>query len=105
MSRVTRYSLFGLLLGGLAPVAALHASESSYPSIDSCQAEANRHYGKETPLRIVSKRRTAQGLQVRLSAQLDKDNAEFLVCWIPREQGPDQSNALAARIAPVPQVR
>lgn len=87
------------------PGSLLHAAESSYPGIDSCQAEANSLYGREIQLKVVSKRRIANGLQVKLSAQMDQDNSEFLVCWVPGNQSPTHAESLAARVEPIPRIR
>ena len=83
----------------------LHAEESGYPGIDSCRAEVNSLYGREIQLQVVSKRRTASGLQVKLSAQMDQDNAEFLVCWVPDNRSVAHADSLAARVEPVPRIR
>lgn len=87
------------------PGSLLYAAQPGYPGIDSCQAEVNAIYGKEVQIKLVSKRRTANGLQVKLSAQIDRDQSEFLVCWVPDSQAPDYTESLAVRVEPVSKVR
>ena len=89
----------------VASTAELSAAEYNYPDIDICQAEVDRFYGEKMDLQIISKRRMAQGMQVKLSAQMDQDNSEFLICWIPNGQSPDQADTLAARIEPIPLIQ
>ena len=105
MSKCVIRNLAIIFIMIVAPTAALSAAEYNYPNIDICQAEVDRFYGKNTDLQIISKRRMAQGMQVKLSAQMDQDNSEFLICWIPNGQSPDQADTLAARIEPIPLIQ
>ncbi len=86
-----------------------HAAGPNDRYLDSCRADVDQYFGEEREMRVVSKRRIAEGTRVTLSVKKDSDNAEFVNCWIPNEKsniGFDQgADTVAATVSPVPVIR
>ena len=105
MSKCVIRNLVVVFTLSVAPLTVLRAADYNYPDIGTCQAEVDRFYGRNVDLQIITKRRMAQGVQVKLSAKMGKDNSDFLICWIPNGQYLDQAGTLAARIEPMPVIQ
>lgn len=108
MSRHTTFkgAIVAAFLTATSGLAQAAISES--PDMAACRAEVEQYYGQAIDIKVVNKRRSARGVQVKLAAQLDQYNAEFLICWLSNagNQGPGTGgNALAARIEPVPEIQ
>lgn len=93
-----------IALTGCGAVNALAAPNSVY--LEACEAELRQQYGHELDVMLVSKRRIPAGMQVKLAARKDRDNTEFVNCWIPNNDSPDGGyarglNTEAATIQPV----
>ena len=63
------------------------ADEQRESELSACQSELQAHYGADTPLSLVDKRRNVYGTQLRMAARMDADNTRFATCWIPRDSG------------------
>ena len=82
------------------------ASDRNISYLEACRPEVNQHYGQDMDISLVSKRRIPAGIQVKVAAKTDEDNAAFLNCWIPNNDGADDgfrphSNAVAVTVKPV----
>ncbi len=98
-----------VLVIGLGSALAM-ASERNAEYMEACKPEVNQFYGRDMDVQVVDKRRVPAGVQVKLAAKTDSDNADFLNCWIPngdvKNSGFDQfSNSLAVTVEPVPVIR
>lgn len=63
-------------------------AEHTDRDLDLCKAEIQDFYSADTKLTLVDRRHDMDGTSMRLAAQLDSDNSQFVTCWIPRrEQG------------------
>jgi len=77
----------------------------------ACRSEAEKYYGEQVGLQVINRRHTSNGLKVKLAARLDRNNVEFIYCWLSPEDDPEQAAAvradtpMVARIEPVPAVR
>lgn len=86
------------------------AGDRNAQYLQACRAELQQYYGEERELMVVSKRRIAEGTRVTLSAREDRDNTEFVNCWIPNDdargnQFRQGSDTVAATITPVPVIQ
>lgn len=85
------------------------ATDRNQTYIEACRQEIQQYYGEERSLAVVNKRRGADGTRVTLAARSDRDNAEFIKCWIPNEERDESldlgNDKLAARVSPVPVIR
>ena len=85
------------------------AADRNQAYMDACRAEIEQYFGENRDLSVVSKRRIAEGTRVTLAARSNKDNAEFINCWIPNEERGDAFNngaeTVAATVTPVPVIR
>ena len=82
------------------------AAEGNASYMETCKSEVRQHYGANMEVMVVSKRRIPSGMQVKLAARLDRDNIEFLNCWVPSNEAGDvgygrDSNTFATRLEPV----
>jgi uncharacterized protein YyaL (SSP411 family) len=89
--------------------ASTQAADRNQAYMEACRAEIEQYYGESRTLAVVSKRRIAEGTRVTLAARSDKDNAEFINCWIPNEERNTDfsqgANTVATTVTPVPVVR
>lgn len=85
------------------------AAERNQAYIEACRGEIQQYYGENKSLSVVNTRRGADGTRVTLAARSNKDNAEFINCWIPDNTEAEPldlgSDKLAATIKPVPVIR
>lgn len=85
------------------------AADRNQAYIEACRGDIQEYYGEDKTLSVVNKRRVAEGTRVTLAARSDKDNAQFINCWIPNDVRAEPmnlgSNKLAASITPVPVIR
>ena len=94
----------GVLLLVVSATAMSAGRNASY--VEACKSEVRQHYGKNMEVMVVSKRRIPSGAQVKLAARLDRDNIEFINCWVPSNEagysgyGRD-SNTFATRLESV----
>ena len=83
-----------------------HTAESNQAYIEACRGEIQQYYGEDKSLSVVNTRRGAEGTRVTLAARSDRDNAEFVNCWIPNNAEPQSldmsTDKVAASISPVP---
>jgi hypothetical protein len=98
--------LAGLGMGAIKAMAA----ERNTGVMDACRVEVNQRFGQEMDIRVINKRRIPAGIELKLAARLDRDNVEFLNCWVPNDEtaGGDldqRSNALAVTVRPVPVIQ
>ncbi|RLQ21485.1 hypothetical protein DWB85_12040 [Seongchinamella sediminis] len=85
------------------------AADHNQAYIEACRQEIQQYYGEDRSLAVVNKRRVAEGTRVTLAARSDKDNAQFINCWIANEERTQPldlgNDKVAASISPVPVIR
>ena len=96
----------GLAMGAVKAMAA----ERNTQYMDACKVEVNQRFGQEMDIRVINKRRIPAGVEVKLAARLDRDNVEFLNCWVPNSEAAGnaldhRSDVLAVTVRPVPVIQ
>jgi hypothetical protein len=71
-----------VLIIGLGALSA-YASDGNSRYIEACKSELQQYYGDQVDITLISKRRSSSGVQVKLAARTDRDNSEFVNCWVP----------------------
>jgi hypothetical protein len=88
----------------LAVAATSMAGERNTAHIESCKSEVLEQYGADREVMVVSERRIASGLQVRLATRMDQNTTRFVNCWVPNNSTADGRYAgldtVAARLEP-----
>lgn len=104
--KINTYLSIVVVVMGMGAIKVL-ASERNAEYMDACKSEVNQRFGQEMEISLVNKRRIQAGLEVKLAARLDRDNVEFLNCWVPNNDAAgggfnQRANAVAVTVKPVP---
>ena len=86
---------------GLSALSA-YASDGNSHYIEACKSELQQYYGDQMDVTLISKRRSASGVQIKLAARKDRDNTEFVNCWVPHSDSGEGSYNGAFNTAAVP---
>jgi len=82
MKTLTTLALTVALTGGAFST---QATEQTDQGVSVCMAELQAHYGEETQLNLVDRRRNQHGTRMRVAAKLDADNSYFATCWVAHD--------------------
>ena len=82
MKTLTTLALTVALTGGSIVA---QSAEQADRGVSVCMAELQAHYGEETELNLVDRRRNEHGTRMRVAAKLDRDNSYFATCWVAHD--------------------
>ncbi|MEM8662226.1 MAG: hypothetical protein AAGF35_15180 [Pseudomonadota bacterium] len=101
--RTITHSIAIVMLG--AGAAAAQASDRNAQYLAACQSELKLQYGQDMDVSVVNKRRSMDGVEVKLAARTDDNNVDFVNCWVPRNDTAHPfdtgANTMAVVIEPV----